>query len=443
MIAELYAAHINGLVDRYTYAMKLHEEAGLPVDGVLLHSGVEHHYYADDRGITFQAYGHFLHWIQVNHPNQFVLFRPGHKPTYYQVVPADYWYEQEVETDPLWHDNFEVIRTHSAEALKTVLPGGNFAYCGEAPALAEHLGISSELINEPRFLHAIDFGRATKTPYETVQLREANRLALIGHDAARESFLAGGSEYDIHMAYLGACKLLEDETPYTNIVAVDEKSAILHYQNKRRGHSGDGQVLLIDAGYRVRSYGSDITRTTARDSVHPVFKSLLQGMESIELQLVDELVPGKSYVEVHLGALEKIADLLIEHEICSGNADQLLEQRIPQLFMPHGVGHLLGINVHDVGGHQRNEQGDIDSPPEHSPMLRNTRIMEEDMVFTIEPGCYFIPLLLEPERGTQRGQPVNWSLVDQLYPCGGIRIEDNVRITSTGAENLTRAPLNQ
>jgi Xaa-Pro dipeptidase len=65
-------------------------------------------------------------------------------------------------------------------------------------------------------------------------------------------------------------------------------------------------------------------------------------------------------------------------------------------------------------------------------------MMEENMVFTIEPGCYFIPLLLEPERGQARGHKINWPLVNELYSCGGIRVEDNVRVTGSGAENLTR-----
>ena len=78
--------------------------------------------------------------------------------------------------------------------------------------------------------------------------------------------------------------------------------------------------------------------------------------------------------------------------------------------------------------------------PEHSPALRNTRTVEETMVFTIEPGCYFIPLLLEPQRNTAIGKMLNWNLIDELYPYGGIRIEDNISVTKSGIENLTRKP---
>ena len=106
--------------------------------------------------------------------------------------------------------------------------------------------------------------------------------------------------------------------------------------------------------------------------------------------------------------------------------------------MPHGVGHLLGIQVHDVGGHQQTPLGAILNPPDDSPAVRNTRLISKDMVFTIEPGCYFIPLLLEPERNTKKGKLINWEVIDQLYPYGGIRIEDNILTTEVGAKNLTR-----
>jgi Xaa-Pro dipeptidase len=109
--------------------------------------------------------------------------------------------------------------------------------------------------------------------------------------------------------------------------------------------------------------------------------------------------------------------------------------------MPHGVGHLLGIQVHDVGGRMKNSTGEIQAPHSDYPTLRTTRMTEVGQVFTIEPGLYFIPVLLNPERGSARGRLINWDLVDTLSPLGGIRIEDNVLVTSTGVENLTRVSI--
>ena len=161
-------------------------------------------------------------------------------------------------------------------------------------------------------------------------------------------------------------------------------------------------------------------------------------MEKLELTLVAQIKPGMAYQDLHTSALQGIANLLVAHDLCTGTEGDLLAQEIPQLFMPHGVGHLLGIQVHDVGGHQQDISGASSSPPKHSPALRNTRVMEENMVFTVEPGFYFIPILLEPERAQARGKLINWQLVDELYPCGGIRVEDNIRVIADGAENLTR-----
>lgn len=432
MLPKLYGDHINRLEQLYTAALE-----PLNLDGVLVHSGSSAYYYADDREISFQAYGHFLHWLPVHRPDQFLLFRPGHKPVYYQVVPTDFWYEQEIQTDPLWLTAFDIVQVDSLEGVKRDLPETKLAYLGDNKSLSTALGLDEALCNPESLLRFIDYYRAYKSEYEVYQLREANRLALIGHSAAQECFLAGGSEYDVHLAYLSACKILEDEAPYTNIVGINEKSAILHYQNKRR-ISENNLVLLIDAGYRVRGYCSDITRTTTSATASDLFNYLLNGMKELELGLINQIEPGKSYVEIHLAALRAIAALLIDLEICRGTIDELMDKQIPQLFMPHGVGHLLGINVHDAGGHQQDVLGNELQPPAHSPMLRNTRVMEKDMVFTIEPGCYFIPLLLEPERDQSRGKMLNWTAIDELYSHGGIRIEDNVRVTEDAAENLTR-----
>ncbi len=442
--AQQYAEHVAQLCTRYKEALELPDCQSLAA--VLLHSGSEHHYYGDDRGVPFQAFGHFCHWLPVNRPDQFLLIRPDQRPVYFQVVPSDFWYDQHIDNAPWWAEQFDIVQLASVSELAAQLPNQNLAYLGESARLARELGLatehgeneSSDCKSVTALRNYLDYHRACKSLYEITQLQSAAQRALHAHEVAHDAFLAGGSEYGIHMAYLAACEAQEHETPYTNIVAINEKAAILHYQHKRSASQSSNAVLLIDAGCRVNNYGSDITRTTASEAAHPVFHHLLQGMQQLELDIVAAVRPGISYVSLHEQALRGVAALLTETGICNATSDEMMAMQLPQLFMPHGVGHLLGIQVHDVGGHQADFTGTRLPPPAHSPALRNTRTLCEDMVFTIEPGLYFIPLLLEAERNSERGRTLNWPLIDALYYCGGIRIEDNVLVTAEGYRNLSR-----
>ncbi len=433
--AETYANHVATLTKKYEQILA----AG---QSVLIHSGSEQHYFGDDRGIVFQAFGHFAHWLPVNRPDHFVLVKAGDKPRYFQVVPQDFWYDQSLQIDtdlePAIHEAFDVVRLSSIDGIAKQTDLTACDYLGPDPAWAAAQGIVQAKINAPALLAPLDFARAVKTEYEIDQLRLANQQGLVGHAAAAECFLGGGSEFEIHNAFLQACSLLEYETPYTNIVGLDTNAAVLHYQHKSRARVPNAQLLLIDAGSRVNGYGSDITRTTPSQHCHPVMDSLITGMEALELEIVASVKPGVAYPSLHEQAIAGVASLLVEHGIAKVAKSELIERRLAHAFMPHGVGHLLGIQVHDVGGHQRNASGGRVEPPAHSPALRTTRMLSEDMVFTVEPGLYFIPMLLDPLRTGDAREALHWPLIDELIPSGGIRIEDNIRVTATGAENLTR-----
>lgn len=409
---------------------------------LLIHSGSEQHYFGDDRGIAFQAFGHFAHWLPVNRPDQFVLIQAGEKPRYFQVVPQDFWYDQSLQIDPELEGSlesiFDIVRLSSVSQVAAQLNAARCDYIGPDPEWARSLDVNSE--NAPALLAPLDYARAVKSIYEIELLRTANQQGLEGHAAAVESFLNGGSEFDIHNAFLSACGLLEYQTPYTNIVGLDRNAAILHYQHKSQRKTANAQLLLIDAGSRVNGYGSDITRTTASAHCHPVMKSLIDGMTQLELDIVARVKPGLPYPALHDQALAGVAQLLVEHGIAKVGADELVERELAHKFMPHGTGHLLGIQVHDVGGHQASAAGGRVEPPAHSPALRCTRTLVEDMVFTIEPGLYFIPMLLDPLRNGSAANSLNWTLIDELIPSGGVRIEDNIRVTPTGPDNLTRHP---
>jgi len=436
MNSALFTAHIAHLQSIYEQAMEF--SAGNEFDAVLVHSGSEKAYFADDRGVPFQSYGHFLHWLPVNRPEQCLLIQKAQKPKFLHVVPTDYWYDQSIDLDECVAEAVDIVRLSSVDQIAAEVAHTRPAYIGEEPAKYSAILGDGLCCNPTQLLGFLDYHRAYKTEYEIAQLKSANQTALEGHGAANETFQDGGTEYDIHQAYLNACNILENEAPYTNIVAVNQNSAILHYQNKKRDKSVKNHVLLIDAGYRCNGYGSDITRTNVTATAHPVFVELLKGMEAIELALVAAIKPGISYVDIHILTLRKIGELLQSLGIVTCDTDTLFEHQLTQVFMPHGVGHQLGIQVHDVAGFQQDIQGTLLSAPSHSPNLRNTRMIEKDMVFTIEPGCYFIPMLLEPHRGSKFKALFNWELIDQLVGNGGIRIEDNILATETGSLNLTR-----
>jgi Xaa-Pro dipeptidase len=224
--------------------------------------------------------------------------------------------------------------------------------------------------------------------------------------------------------------------PYGNIVALNAHGAVLHYTNLDREAPPQTHSFLIDAGAQVHGYASDITRTYSHSDAR--FAELINRMDEVQLGIVAKLRAGIDYSELHVEAHRMLASVLVEAGIAKGDPDTLLATGVSAAFFPHGLGHLLGVQVHDVGGFMENESGTTIDPPSGHRFLRLTRKLEENMVLTIEPGIYVIDMLLENLRGTPAEGHVNWEAVDWMRPYGGIRIEDDVRITADGSENLTR-----
>jgi Xaa-Pro dipeptidase len=245
---------------------------------------------------------------------------------------------------------------------------------------------------------------------------------------------------EIHYAFLRAVGTAESELPYTTIVALNEKAATLHYYEKRRT-GRDGRLLLLDAGAQVYRYASDITRTTPAATCDPRFAALIASMDTLQRELARGARPGRPYLEVHLDAHRGIARILSEHGLVKVSAEEAMEKGYTHPFFPHGVGHHLGIMVHDVGGRQADPSGTPAPPPPEHPYLRNTRTIEPGHVFTIEPGLYFIPMLLRAFRSGPAAKDFDWDTIDALTPLGGIRVEDNVVVTPAGPRNLTRERL--
>ena len=224
--------------------------------------------------------------------------------------------------------------------------------------------------------------------------------------------------------------------PYSNIVALNEHGSVLHYTDLDRHRPDEFRSFLIDAGASVHGYASDITRTYSNGDQQ--FQDLIDRMDVLQRDLVSRVQAGVDYRELHLTNHRLLAEVLVETGLANGDPETLLSAGVTAAFFPHGLGHLIGVQVHDVGGFMESESGGTIDPPSGHPFLRLTRVLKENMVVTIEPGLYVIDMLLENLRGTPAENLVDWKTVNWLRPFGGIRIEDEVRVLNDGQENMTR-----
>lgn len=437
---HLFEDHLGEIARMAEESLACHNASGeLGAEGIVLHAGATARYHSDDLAVPFRTLPHFARFAPAPGADHIVVFRPGETLRLALVTPSDYWEEPPRATEHPFLDLLNVLPVSSFEAGVAALGDvSRCAYVGSSPEAAAALGVSAQAVEPPRLLSALDWYRAYKTEYEVACIREANRTAARGHRAVREAVREGKSEREIHCAYLEASGALDAETPYPNIIAWDDRSSVLHYQRKRTTPPDPGHTFLIDAGATHHGYASDVTRSYALPGAHPVFVQALEAMERLQQRLVDSVEPGESYVELHGRALFGVAEILCQLGILRVSVEEAHERSLALPFLPHGVGHHLGLQVHDVGGQQVTREGDHRPPAELHPYLRTTRDLEVGHVVTIEPGLYFIPKLLEQHRRGETANAFAWSLVDELIPCGGIRIEDDVHVTAAGAENLTR-----
>ena len=149
-----------------------------------------------------------------------------------------------------------------------------------------------------------------------------------------------------------------------------------------------------------------------------------------------------TFIELHEKTHEKIAEIIKLFNFAIGSEESLIKNNITKIFFPHGLGHFLGIQVHDVGGFLKNSKGDFINKSHEYPYLRLHKEIAIDQVFTIEPGFYIIDQLINEAKINGTFKLLNQKKLDWLKPYGGIRIEDNERIMENGVENLTRDAFN-
>ncbi len=429
-IMEGYKNHVAELQQRWENALQAEG-----YDAALIHAGSKLVSFLDDYEYPFRCNPHLLWWLPLtSHHDSALLVRPGQKPKLFYYQPDDYWYLPPADPESWWADEFDVIPVRDADAWKQAGINEQTAYIGDAACLAEAVGAAQ--LNPERLLNRIHLERTRKTAYEIACMSEAARLGAVAHTAAEQGFREGLSEYDIHQRYCMAIKMVDAELPYGNIVALNDHGAVLHYQAHEQQVPAEIRSFLIDAGATVHGYATDITRTYAAQAGE--FADLITAMDVMQQQLCVSVVEGLDYRDLHLRAHLDIAGILSDFDIIKTSAEDAVATGLSAVFYPHGLGHFLGLQTHDVAGLIADVDGTPIPRPEGHPFLRLTRILEAGNVLTIEPGLYFIEPLLRGWRAKGDVAAINWDKVETLSPYGGIRIEDNMVVTSGVPRNLTR-----
>ena len=280
--------------------------------------------------------------------------------------------------------------------------------------------------------------RTVKTDDELALLQDLNNSTIEGHLNAMKNLKPGMIERDVENLFWETMiqNTYARNHPYEHICGCGNDGATLHYINNDK-ELKDGELILMDMGCKLCQYVSDVTSTVP---VNGKFTEKQKGIYEIVLnanrEVIKNIKPGVSWTDMHLLAEKVIITGLKDLGLLNGEVDEMVKARVCYYFMPHGLGHLMGLDVHDVGGYLSY------TPPRSKELglssLRSARILTKNTVMTVEPGIYFNQYLLE--KGFKDEKVSKYFVQDKVkeyYDFGGVRIEDDIYVTENGCVNMT------
>lgn len=267
---------------------------------------------------------------------------------------------------------------------------------GEGPRIVEDPG---QILDELRLL---------KDPEELAKIRQATSLTVAAFRDAMVATRPGMGEWEVESLLESAFRRDGAAGPaFPTIVGSGGNACTLHYSANEHTLE-EGELVLLDGGAEVDLYAGDVTRTyPVGGRFHPHQKRVYEVVLEARRAVVEVLCPGSSMAQLHDAAIRVLTEGLVELGILSGRVDDLLEEKAHERYFPHQTSHWLGLDVHDVGDYSS---------------AGTSRVLEEGMVLTVEPGLYF---------------PVNAKEEPGPFTGIGIRIEDDFLVTESGSENLT------
>ncbi|ORX43189.1 hypothetical protein DM01DRAFT_1313128 [Hesseltinella vesiculosa] len=288
--------------------------------------------------------------------------------------------------------------------------------------------------------NAVIAARLVKADWEIEIMRQANKISSDAHIKLWQASYPGCTEAQLHALFLyESARHGAFFQSYYPIVGCGKNAATLHYNKNNAVMENANDVVLVDAGAEYNVYASDITRVfPVGGKFSPEARTIYTIVLNMQKASIDMCRAGVAYEDIHLKAMEIGCDGLIEAGILVGDRQELLDKDVMAAFYPHGIGHSIGLDVHDVGGYP-DGVGRIDRPGWRN--LRMRRVLAPGNVVTIEPGVYFFDYLINPVlENPATAKYVNIDMLNKYKSVGGVRIEDNIVITEGEPLNLTTVP---
>jgi Xaa-Pro aminopeptidase len=353
--------------------------------------------------------------------------------------------------DLVWHDR---------EPSRAELAGAAGAAQAEPPEALE--GRVREALEQGRTLHllhaedwpgqpvsdalidAVVDQRLRKSPDEVARIEAAMKVTERAHAQAMAVTRPGVLEAEVQAVVEAVFRANGKPPAYPPIATC--QGQVLH-ANRPWRRLEEGQLFLLDAGAEeLNGYTTDVTRTfPVSGRFSDIQAALYDTVLKAQLAGIDACRPGRFYEEVHEAASREIIAGLKELGLLRGDPDELYERDAHALFFPHGVGHLLGLDVHDLEELGEDRFGYADGRRRRTDLLgrrylRLNRRLAEGFVVTVEPGVYFIAGYLEdPALEARFSDCVDFAAARRMLDFGGLRIEDDILVEATGPRNLSAA----
>jgi len=425
---------------------------------LLLQGGSDVSFNDTDIDHPFRQESYFQYMFGVKEPGCFgaISLKTGYSYLFVPRLPTEYsiWmgriyklseFKEWYEVDEVYYvDQLEKFFKDMNTSLILTLLGTN-TDSGLESKPATFKGIENFKVNLDILYPIITECRVIKSADEIEVLRYVAKVSSEAHKRVMRTIKPGMTEYQgesefLHYCYHnGGCR----HTSYTCICGTGHNSSVLHYGHAAAPNNRviqDGDMCLFDMGGNYAGYAADITCSFPvngkfTDKQKFIYNAVLAARNAV----IETARDGISWVDMHRLSCRTLLQCLKDGGLLKGDVDEMIVNGLHAIFQPHGLGHLIGLDVHDVGGYL-NGQPERPSEPGFNK-LRFARVLKTGMYITIEPGCYFIDCLMDKAiKDENLNKFINLEMYEGFRNFGGVRIEDDVLVRKNDVENFAIVP---